>query len=141
MLQDSTGSSCGRVVAPFMSLALIWVPARVQGVTYLPMTTVVRSAQEIAVLLLQGPGQAPAAPSAEEAVSALVYTVFVDYRLDLTTTFFFFFLFALNSVHFMPATGLAGSLLHLEISGFFLAFLRRLWNKLGQDCFGQVFPC
>lgn len=41
------------------------------------------------MLLLQGPGQVSAVHSEEEAISVIVYTVLVNYALDVAASFYF----------------------------------------------------
>lgn len=74
------------------------------------------------VLQLQGPGQVPAACSAEKAISILVYTVLFNYHLDVAA--FFYFLPWLWFCSLYAWTRLSRIFLHYSwrISGFLLPF-------------------
>lgn len=61
--------------------------------------------------------------SEEKVISVIVYTVLVNYPLDVAASFIF--ILGFNSVQFVPETGLAGStsIILGGVSGFFLFFM------------------
>lgn len=128
--EESPGSLWGRVVAVSAPGSDVWASSCV-GCDLPAATSVVRSAQEISpsLLLLQGPGQVSAVYSEEKVISVIVYTLLVNYPLDVATSFYFHPWLWFSSVHAWNRLGRIFLHYFWGISGFFLAFLHHPYTQ------------
>lgn len=114
-----------------LPLAVMFGPAHVWGVTYLAATSVVRSAQEISLACAAAAGPWPGicVHSEEKAISVIVYTVLVNYALDVAASFYFHPWLWFCPVCAWNSLGRIFLCYFQGISGFFLAFLHPRWTQ------------
>lgn len=105
--EGSTGSLWGRAVAVSAPGSDVWASSCGVWLTWqLPVWWDLLRRYPNPMLLLQGPGQVSVVHSEEKVISVIVYTVLVNYPLDVASSFFFL---GFHSGQFVPETGLAGS--------------------------------